>query len=150
LNHKVIKEKELNLAEVQKAVAKEIMGIDGIALTVTSSEMRSNTLPDTYLYNAALRNFNAKRSGDILILFEPHCFANDMDGGAIMASNHGGPWTYDTFVPVVFAGYGLKGKQIFNRIRPNDIAPTLSAVVNAKAPSGSSGDILSEVMKSLK
>ena len=150
LNHKVIKEKGLNLAEVQKAVAKEIMDIDGIALAVTSTEMSNNTLPDTYLYNAALKNFNAKRSGDILILFEPHCFANDMDGGAIMASNHGGPWSYDTYVPVIFAGSALKGKQIFKRIRPNDIAPTLSAIVNAKAPSGSSGEILSEVVEAVK
>jgi len=146
LNHEVIAKKGLNLAEVQKAVAKEIMDIDGIALTVTSTEMRNNTLPNTYLYNAALRNFNAKRSGDILILFEPHCFANGMDGGVTVASNHGGPWRYDTFVPVVFAGGHLKGKQVFRPIRPNDIAPTLSAIVSAKAPSGSSGQILEEVL----
>jgi predicted AlkP superfamily pyrophosphatase or phosphodiesterase len=150
LNHTIIKEKGLNLAEVQKAVAKEIMDIDGIALTVTSTEMKNNSLPDTYLYKAALANFNAKRSGDILILFEPHCFANDMDGGAIMASNHGGPWTYDTFVPVIFAGSKLKGKQIFTPIRPNDIASTLSAVVNAKSPSGSNGKILLEVIEGVK
>ena len=150
LNHTVIKEKGLDLAEVQKAVAKEIMDIDGIALTVTSTEMSNNTLPDTYLYKAALNNFNTKRSGDILILFEPHCFANDMDGGAIMATNHGGPWKYDTFVPIIFAGSHLKGKQIFRAVRPNDLAPTLSAIVNAKAPSGTNGDILSEVIKGVK
>jgi len=150
LNHKLIKEKGLNLAEVQKAVAKEIMDIDGIALTVTSTELSNNTLPNTYLYNAALRNFNAKRSGDILILFEPHCFANGMDGDTNMAANHGGPWSYDTFVPVIFAGNGLKGKQIFKRIRPNDIAPTLSAIVDAKAPSGASGDPLTEVLDGVK
>ena len=146
LNHDVIKKNGLDLAEVQKAVAKEIMDIDGIALTVTSSELSNNTLPNTYLYSAALENFNAKRSGDILILFEPHCFANDMDGGAVMATNHGGPWTYDTFVPVIFAGSNLKGKQIFQAIRPNDIAPTLSAIVNAKLPSGSRGKILENVI----
>ena len=150
LNHTIIKEKGLNLAEVQKAVAKEIMDIDGIALTVTSTEMLNNTLPDTYLYSAALKNFNAKRSGDILILFEPHCFANDMDGGAIMATNHGGPWTYDTFVPVIFAGSHLMGKQIYKPIRPNDIAATLSAVVDAKAPSGSNGTVLLEVLEGVK
>ena len=150
LNHELIKNKGLNLAQVQKAVAKEIMDIDGIALTVTSSEMLNNSLPNTYLYNAALQNFNAKRSGDILILFEPHCFANDMDGGAIMASNHGGPWTYDTFVPVIFAGMDLKGEQVYKAIRPNDIAPTLSAIVNAKTPSGSTGEILKKILQNVK
>ena len=94
----------------------------------------------------ALKFLNAKRSGDILILFEPHYFANDMDGGAIMASNHGGPWAYDTFVPVIFAGSHIKGKQVFTPIRPNDIAPTLSAIINAKSPSGSSGNILTNVV----
>jgi len=146
LNHELIKQKGLDLAKVQKAVAKEIMDIDGIALTVTSLEMQNNSLPNTYLYNAALQNFNAKRSGDILILFEPHCFANDMDGGAIMATNHGGPWNYDTYVPVIFAGMELKRAQIYTPIRPNDIAPTLSAIVNAKAPSGSSGQILKRIL----
>jgi predicted AlkP superfamily pyrophosphatase or phosphodiesterase len=150
LNHSLIKERGLNLAQVQKAVAKEIMDIDGVALTVTSTELANNTLPDTYLYRAALQNFNAKRSGDILILFEPHCFANDMDGGAVMATNHGGPWKYDTFVPVIFAGSHLKGKQIFKAIRPNDIAPTLSAIVNAKAPSGTDGKILTTIVKKFR
>ena len=147
LNHELIKEKDLNLSQVQKAIAKEIMDIDGIALTVTSTELSDNTLPDTYLYNAALQNFNAKRSGDILILFEPHCFVNGMDPGVTVATNHGGPWTYDTFVPVIFAGMDLKGKQVYKPIRPNDIAPTLSAIVNAKAPSGSSGKVLSKIVK---
>ena len=150
LNHKIIREKGLNLAKVQKAVAKEIMDIDGVALTVTSTDMLNNTLPNTYLYKSALQNFNAKRSGDILILFEPHCFANDMDGGAVMATNHGGAWTYDTFVPVIFAGSHIKGKQIYRKIRPNDIASTLSAIVDAKAPSGSSGEILEEIVNHLK
>jgi len=146
LDRKLIKNKELDLAEVQNAVAKEISNVEGIALAVTAHSLSNNTLPDTYLYNAALRNFNAKRSGDILILFEPHYFANDMDGGAIMASNHGGPWAYDTFVPVIFAGSHIKGKQVFTPIRPNDIAPTLSAIINAKSPSGSSGNILTNVV----
>ena len=150
LDHKLIEKKGLDLEEVQNTVAIEIKDIDGVALTVTSTSMKNNSLPNTYLYNAALRNFNAKRSGDILILFEPHCFANDMDGGAIMASNHGGPWTYDTFVPVIFAGSHLKGKQIYRPIRPNDIAATLSTIVNAKAPSGSSGKVLHTIIKKLQ
>ncbi|RLA20100.1 MAG: alkaline phosphatase family protein, partial [Gammaproteobacteria bacterium] len=67
LDRKLIKNKELDLAEVQNAVAKEISNVEGIALAVTAHSLSNNTLPDTYLYNAALRNFNAKRSGDILI-----------------------------------------------------------------------------------
>ena len=150
LDHTLIAEKGLNLGTVQEEVAKEMMNLDGIALMVTSTQMQNNTIPDTYLYRAALKNFYAKRSGDILILFKAHYFANDVKSGMIMASNHGGPWTYDTFVPIIFAGNGIKGKQIYSPVKPNDIAPTLSAIVNAKSPSGANGDILEEVLEAVK
>ena len=39
---------------------------------------------------------------------------------------------------------------IFKPVKPNDIAATLSAIVNAKAPSGSNGDILEEVLEAVK
>jgi hypothetical protein len=95
-----------------------------------------------------LRNYHPKRSGDILVLFDPHYFVNDMDGGILMASNHGGPWRYDTFVPVIFAGMNFKAKQIYREIEPNDIAPTLSAIMKVKPPSGSHSSPLKEVMQS--
>lgn len=56
-------------------------------------------------------------------------------------------WRYDTFVPVVFAGGNLKPQKIYRAIEPVAIAPTLSAVVGAKAPSGARSEVLSEVMQ---
>ena len=55
-----------------------------------------------------LRNFHPKRSGDIYLVFEPYVFINDFDGLTV-ASTHGSPWRYDTYVPVMFAGGGLGG-----------------------------------------
>jgi predicted AlkP superfamily pyrophosphatase or phosphodiesterase len=146
LNKKLIKESGLDLAEVEQAVAEELMGIKGVALAVTSSALLQNQLPDTFLNRVALRNFNSKRSGNILILFQPHHFINDFHGEK-MAANHGGPWDYDTFVPVIFAGGHLKGQNITRRIEPIDIAPTLSAVLSIKAGSGNSGQVLKEIIK---
>jgi len=149
LNHKLIERENLDLLEVQEAVAKEIMGIQGISLAITSHTLSSNNLSNTKQNRAAIRNFNIKRSGDILILFEPHYFINDVDS-IIVASNHGGVWNYDTSVPVIFAGGHIKAKTIYRHIEPNDIAPTLSAIVDAKLPSGSNGEILQEVMETFR
>ncbi|PCI10376.1 MAG: hypothetical protein COB73_03595 [Flavobacteriaceae bacterium] len=107
LNQKVIAEKGLDLAVVQKAIANELMTIKGIATAITSSELQNNHLPDTYLNRKAIRNFNSKRSGDILILLSPQYYFNDFDG-EIVATNHGGPWEYDSYVPVIFAGWKMK------------------------------------------
>jgi hypothetical protein len=96
-----------------------------------------------------LRNFNPRRSGDIFVVFQPHCFINDFDG-LIVACTHGSPWRYDTFVPVVFAGGKLTGQRVYRPIETVDIAPTLAAIVGAKPPSGSRSGPLLEVLNSAR
>ncbi len=149
LDHDLIKKKGLQLSKVEQAVAKELMGIKGVALAVSSSALENNQLPDTFLNRAALRSYHNKRSGDILILFQPHYFINDFEG-EIMAVNHGGPWNYDTFVPVIFAGSGLKQQRINHKIEPIDIAPTLAKIMHTNSPSGASGKPLLDIINSLK
>ena len=146
LNDAVIKEHGLDKEEVERAVAKELRGIKGVAMAITSSELRENNLADTPLVRAALCNYNAKRSGDILILFQPHYFINHFNG-EVMACNHGGPWSYDTFVPIIFAGYGIKHQNIYRRVETVDIARTLAAAIGTKPPSGCVGVVLDEVVK---
>ena len=148
LNHKVIEEKGLDLEEVEKAVAAELMTIKGVALAVSSYAMRKNELPDTYLNRKALRNYNLQRSGDILILFEPQYFINDFQG-EIVAANHGGPWVYDSYVPIIFMGAGINGMQIAREVEPKDIALTLSNYFSTKPPSGANGNVLLEVIQQL-
>lgn len=145
LNREVIREKGLDQAEVEQAVADELMSFKGVALAVSSTALGENRLPDTPLIRAALRSFHPKRSGDILLLFQPHYFINDFDGLEVTA-NHGGPWRYDTFVPIVFAGGNLRMQRVFREVDPVDIAPTLAAILGVKPPSGSCGVPLQEVM----
>jgi len=146
LNQKVIEEKGLDLEEVQTAVSKELMKIKGVALAVSSESLRSNDMPDSYLYKKALKNFNYKRSGDILILLDAQVFFNDFDG-EIVAANHGSPWEYDSYVPVIFAGWNLKGQTILRKIEPKDIAITLAHLMGTKPPSGADGEVLEEVLQ---
>ncbi len=146
LNRAVLREQGLDEAAVEKAVVAELMKLDGVALAVSSSALRAGNLPDTPILRSVLRNYNPQRSGDIFVVFEPHCFINDFDG-LIVAVTHGSPWSYDTFVPVVFAGGKLTGQRVYRRIETVDIAPTLAAYVGAKAPSGSRSGPLQEVLQ---
>ncbi len=146
LNEKVITDKGLDLQEVEKAVALELMGIKGVALAVTRTELEQNELPDTYLTRKALRNFSIKRSGNILILFQPQYFINHYDG-EVVAANHGGPWMYDSYVPVIFAGMHIKGQKVSRKIEPKDIVSTLSNLLGTKPPSGANGEVLKEIVE---
>jgi hypothetical protein len=67
--------------------------------------------------------------------------------GLTVAATHGSPWGYDTFVPLIFAGYNLDHKVVHQRVSTTDLAVTLSAVLEIKAPSGAQGKILKNVLE---
>ena len=149
LNRELIRKKHLDQAVVEKAVVDELQKLDGVDLAVSSKALQEGTVPNTLVMQSVLRNFNPRRSGDIFVVFQPHCFINDFDG-LIVACNHGSPWRYDTFVPVVFAGGKLTGQRVYRPIQTVDIAPTLAAIVGAKPPSGSRSGPLPEVLNSAR
>lgn len=144
LNHDVIKEKGAPLEDVQKAVAEELLKIKGIAYAVTSSDIEKNQVPDTHTMQLVKNNYHPLRSGDVYVVYEPRNFINDMDGLTI-ASTHGSPWRYDTYVPIIFAGYNIDDKKVSREVTPYDIAPTLSSILGITQPSGATGKILTEV-----
>jgi len=146
LNHELIREKKLDLAEVEAAIVDELMKFEGVAYAVSSSALQLGNLPDTRMVRSIRSNFHAKRSGDIYLVFEPNVFINDFDGLTV-ASTHGSPWRYDTFVPVMFAGAGLPAATVNRPVTPYDIAPTLAAILGTKPPSGAIGKPLVEVLE---
>lgn len=146
LNRQLIRERGLDQAEVEQAVAEELMKYEGVALAVSSTALMRGAVAETALTRSILNNHNPQRSGDVFVVFKPHWFINDFDGLTV-AATHGSPWKYDTYVPVIFAGAGLQPKQVYRKIETVDVARTLSAFVGAKPPSGASGQILHEVLE---
>jgi predicted AlkP superfamily pyrophosphatase or phosphodiesterase len=92
-----------------------------------------------------VRNFHAKRSGDVFLVFEPNWFINDFDG-LVVASTHGSPWNYDTHVPIVFVGSGMQPGVVQRPVQTVDVAVTLAAFLGIKMPSGAVGEPLVEVL----
>jgi len=146
LNHELIREKKLVLGEVEEAIVSELQKFKGVAYAVSSSALRTGNLPDNLMVRSIRRNFHDKRSGDIYLVFEPNVFINDFDG-LMVASTHGSPWRYDSFVPVMFGGASLPAATVSRPVTPYDIAPTLAASLGVKPPSGSIGKPLVEVLE---
>jgi predicted AlkP superfamily pyrophosphatase or phosphodiesterase len=134
---------------LEAAVIEELSKFPGVSLAVSSAALRRGNLPDTHVYRSVVNNFHSKRSGDVFIVFEPNWFINDFDGLTV-ASTHGSPWQYDTYVPIVFSGAGLPAVTVDRKVYTVDIAPTLSAFLGIKAPSGSVGVPLQEVVANAK
>ncbi|MBL4574592.1 MAG: alkaline phosphatase family protein, partial [Opitutaceae bacterium] len=144
LNKKVIQQAGLDPIKVEQEVAKILLTFPGVAAAVPSSSLLDASLPDTAINRAILKNYHPKRSGDIYLVFEPRHFINDFDG-LVVASTHGMPYNYDSYVPVIFAGMDLDPQIIHRRIYTIDIAPTLAAITETNLPSGTEGEMLKEV-----
>ena len=124
----------------------ELSKFKGVSLAVSSAALRRGNLQDTDLMRSVVNNFHSKRSGDVFIVFEPNWFINDFDDLTV-ASTHGSPWTYDTYVLIVFAGMELQHQTVDRLVHTVDIAPTLSSYLGIKAPSGPVGEPLREVLQ---
>jgi predicted AlkP superfamily pyrophosphatase or phosphodiesterase len=145
LNRDAIADLDLDPTQVEWAIAEELMAVDGIAYAVPSTALLHGGLPDAPLVRSVLANFHPARSGDIFVVFEPQVFINDFDGLTV-AATHGSPWRYDTYVPIIFAGAGVRAQHIFRCVETVDVAPTLAAAVGTKPPSGATGTVLVEVV----
>ena len=69
-----------------------------------------------------------------------------MDTTTKIAAIHCSPWTYDTYVPLFFAGHRIPSQRIARPVTPYDIAATIATYLEIKPPSGSVGIPLAEVL----
>ncbi|RRQ47419.1 alkaline phosphatase family protein [Maribacter algicola] len=141
LDHKIIKNLDLEIKEVQEAIAKEFLSYDYVDRVYTAYQMWENSYTSGIPY--ILQNgYNQKRSGDVLLVLKPGTITYAKTG-----STHGSPQIYDTHVPLLFFGKGIKQGSTVDRTEIPDIAPTISALLGIAFPSGATGKPLSEVLE---
>lgn len=145
LDHQLIIEKGLDLGEVERAVANEMMKFKGIAVAISSEDMKNGRLPESPVIEQIRRNFHPKRSGNVYVLQEPYWFLYTNES-LPLCTMHGSPWRYDTYVPIIFAGKNIKSARVSRLVHPVDIASTLAVYARTKLPSGAVGNPLAEVM----
>jgi hypothetical protein len=146
LDRDAIAEAGLDHAVVERAVAEELMKFEGVALAFARSDLQVGDVPATAEARRVLRNHHPGRSGDVYVVFAPNWFVNDFDGLTV-ATTHGSPWRYDTYVPIAFSGMGLRPRRVLREVETVDVAPTLALLLGTKFPSGSVGQPLVEVFE---
>ncbi|MEP5859362.1 MAG: alkaline phosphatase family protein [Tateyamaria sp.] len=145
LDRDAIKASGAEVAEIEEAVAAELQQLPGIAFAITGSSLRRGDIPDTVIARAVLANYHPDRSGDIYVVFEPHWFVAEFDGLTV-ASAHGSPWTYDSYVPIIFSGRGIAADRVDRRVETIDVAATIASIMRTKPPSGAVGLPLLEAL----
>jgi predicted AlkP superfamily pyrophosphatase or phosphodiesterase len=141
-----LQEAGIDRAEAQRVLANAIRKLPGIADAVPLTDLVEGRLAMTDLYHKVLRNYHPLRSGDIHLIPLPYWFLYPENTSGV-AVNHGSPWTYDTHVPIFWAGPGIPAhKRISRLVHPVDIAATLAIRTGTKFPSACAGVPLVEVL----
>lgn len=140
LNHKLIEEKQLNLAEIQERCEDFLFQYSGIRDVYTSHRLIQGAWTPGI---SKIRNgYNPKCSGDIMLEVIPGWnLVNEDVGSSKMARD-----SHLEF-PVIFFGYGLKGKQVFSNITIDRVAPTVAHLIRIRAPNACNSAPLEDLGK---
>ncbi|MBT8298979.1 MAG: alkaline phosphatase family protein, partial [Maribacter sp.] len=141
LDHDVIKNLDLQIGEVQSDIAQELLNYKDIDKVYTAQQMWQNEYTRGIPY-ILQKGYNQKRSGDILMVLKPGTISYSPTG-----SSHGSPQIYDTHVPLLFYGMGIRKGSTTMRTEIPDIAPTISALLGIAFPNGSTGTPITKVLK---
>ncbi len=124
-------------------IAKYLLTVDGVANVFTESVLRQGRFEEEGLKGMVIRGYNPRRSGDVAFVLEPGWYA----AGQIVGTTHGSPYTYDTHVPILFYGHGIRKGSSVRYHTITDIAPTLSMLLRIKLPSGCTGQPVAELFE---
>lgn len=138
----VITARGIDPERAAEVVAQTLPDLDGIALAFTRKQIETGQLPKTVEAEAVLNGFHPQRAGDVALINEPYCYNTRWPAG----STHGTGYSYDTHVPLIFAGKNIRPGVYTQRSDMRDIAPTLSFLLGIIAPASSEGKILGEII----
>jgi predicted AlkP superfamily pyrophosphatase or phosphodiesterase len=140
LNREKIKSLGLKLDDVQQTIANEQLTYKNVDRAYTATTMNT-VFFESGIESLLQKGYNQKRSGDVLLIDDPAFTAYHKTG-----STHGSGLNYDTHVPLLFFGNGIKQGQTYKKTVITDIAPTISVLLGISFPNGATGQPLDFVM----
>jgi predicted AlkP superfamily pyrophosphatase or phosphodiesterase len=141
LNKQTLESLNLNSDEVSQILADEAILFDGIYKAVTSRTLQTTSFHDGIM-NTLQNGYNQKFSGDVLMIPDPGAITRERTG-----TTHGSGYSYDTHIPMIFYGNGIKKGHSVKKYQIIDIAPTLSTLLDIEFPNGATGKVIDEVLK---
>lgn len=141
LNHLLIEDSKLNLADFQKTVSQFIIQFAGVANTVTA-----NSLEQTHFekgpFSKIQNSYNQNRSGDVILNLEPGWIEEKS-----VVESENSAYSYDTHVPLIWYGWKIGRKTINRKIDMIDIAPTITYFLEISEPNGCNGEVIMELVE---
>jgi hypothetical protein len=134
INHNLIYEKNLSISEVQNEVATFAMQFRGVSHALSSTAMRMSYFGSGYAQKMQ-NSFYPRRSGDVIINLMPEWIELRDEVVSMSGSMYG----YDTHVPLIFWGAGIRPQRIDEPVCMTSVAPTTARIIGIAEPAASEG-----------
>ena len=150
LNHAALSRDGIDRDECERVVGELSMKMPGVARYFTRAQLeRESIAPSDAIARRALHGFYPRRSGDVIVVFEPYNTLFDPPDDPTdfrSTATHGSPYSYDTHVPLIIMGRDFAKGSYTLAATPADIAQTLANLLRVESPSCSVGRVLSEAL----
>ncbi len=141
LDHELARQHRADLGEVRRQAARIARDQPHILRVYTYDELLAGIPASDHIDRRIVRGFHQQRGADLFVVPEPYWLF--LTEGA----THGTPHHYDTHIPLIFAGAGVKPARYNRDVALNDVAPTLATLLDVATPSGSAGHVLREILQ---
>ena len=132
-NRDVIKSKQLDFDNIKQTVVNVLKEDPSVLYACDMAKASTESIPEE-VKSRIINGYNRERSGDVVIILKPNFYAHGMKG-----TDHGAWNSYDTHIPLVFMGWGIKYGATTKQTFMTDIAPTIAAMLHVQAPNGCVG-----------
>ena len=141
LNRPVIEGARLNLEEIKSTIISNMANLPGIARIFDIEKIMQTPL-NARVKEMLVNGYYPKRCGDIQIIFQPHW----IEGYSATGTTHGLWNAYDSRIPLLWYGWGIKHGSTSRSVSITDIAPTIAAMLKIQDPSGTVGKVINEIV----
>jgi len=142
LNWAALKRDRIDREEIERVAGEAALTVPGVARYFTRTQLEREAIsPADPIARRALHGFNAQRSGDVVLIYQPfHLIVT-------YTADHSSPYSYDTHVPLLLMGAGVAAGRYTEAATPADLAPTLAVLLRVEMPSNAVGRVLTEALK---
>ncbi|HWD00218.1 MAG TPA: alkaline phosphatase family protein [Candidatus Sulfopaludibacter sp.] len=141
LNQTQIAAQNLDRAEVARVAAQALATVPHVSRVFTREQLMTGAVLPDPSGRMVMNGYYAPRGADVEFLLDPYWL------NTTSHASHGTTFDYDTHVPIIFLGQGIRAGRYDQSVVVNDIAPTLANILHVETPSGSVGRVLAEMFE---
>jgi hypothetical protein len=142
LDHRRLDSAKVNTGELTDWIVERLSVEPGIARAFALKDLNNVPLP-ARIREMVNNGYYPERNGDIEIILLPHFF----EAYGFTGTTHGSWNPYDSHIPLLWYGWGIRHGKMNRETYMTDIAPTLSALLHVQMPGGCIGHAIEEVLK---